>query len=90
MDDRIIIAVDIRTNFEAITIVKLGDVIELVELMVSHAGYHLLIVLRSPVPERMLGVVFIPQVADVSCQNENVPCYLQGILFQVSPVVGKL
>jgi hypothetical protein len=80
MYDGVIIAVDIRTDFEAITIVKLGDVVELVELMVAHTNYHLLIVLRCPVPEGMLGIIVIPQVADVASQNENVPCYLQGIL----------
>ena len=41
----IIIAVDIRTYFKAIAIFKLCDVVELVELMVAHTGYHLLVVL---------------------------------------------
>lgn len=86
----IIIAVDIRAYFKAIAIVQLCDVVELVELMVAHTGYYLLVVLRSPVPEGMFGIVVIPQVADVASQNENVPCHLQGILLQVSPVIGKL
>ena len=86
----IIIAVNIRTYFKAIAIVQLCDVVELVELMVAHTGYYLLVVLRCPVPEGMFGIVVIPQVADVASQNENVPCHLQGILLQVSPVVGKL
>ena len=86
----IIIAVNIRTYFKAIAIVQLCDVVELVELMVAHTGYYLLVVLRCPVPEGMFGIVVIPQVADVASQNENISCYLQGILFQVSPVVGEL
>lgn len=45
--------------------------------MVAHAGYDLLIVLRSPVPEGMLGIVLVSQVANVSSQNENISCYLQ-------------
>ena len=86
----IIIAVNIGTYFKTIAIVKLGNVIVFVELMVAHAGYNLLIVLRSPVPEGMLGIVLVSQVANVSSQNENISCYLQGILLQESPVVGKL
>lgn len=78
MHHGIIIAVDIRTYFKAIAIVQLCDVVELVELMVAHTGYYLLIVLRCPVPEGMFGIVVIPQVADVASQNENVPCHLQG------------
>lgn len=86
----IIIAVNIGTYFKTIAIVKLGNVIVFVELMVAHAGYDLLIVLRSPVPEGMFGIVLVSQVANVSSQNENISCYLQGILLQESPVVCKL
>ena len=75
----IIIAVDIRAYFKAIAIVQLCDVVELVELMVAHTGYYLLVVLRCPVPEGMFGIVVIPQVADVASQNENVPCHLQTV-----------
>jgi hypothetical protein len=82
--------VDIRTYFKAIAIVKLGDVVELIELMIAHTNNHLTVVLRSPVPEWMLTIVLISQVANVTSQDENVPCYLQGILLQISPVVGKL
>ena len=62
----IIIAVNIGTYFKTIAIVKLGNVIVFVELMVAHAGYDLLIVLRSPVPEGMFGIVLVSQVANVS------------------------
>ena len=86
----IIITVNVGTYFKTKTIVKIGNVILFIELMVAHANYHLLIVLRSPIPKWMLRIVLVPQVADVSCKNENIPCYLQGILLQVSPVVGKL
>ena len=41
----IIIAVDIGAYFKTIAIVKLCDVVELVELMVAHTGYYLLVVL---------------------------------------------
>ena len=90
MNNSIIIAVNIGAYFKTKAIVKLGNVIVFVELMVAHAGYDLLIVLRSPVPERMLGIVLVSQVANVSSQNENISCYLQGILLQESPVVCKL
>lgn len=86
----IIIAVDIRAYFKAIAIVQFCDVVELVELMVAHTGYYLMVILRCPVPEGMFGIVVIPQVADVTSHNENFPRHLQGILLQVSPVVGKL
>jgi hypothetical protein len=55
-----------------------------------HANYYLLIVLRGPIPERMLRIILVSQVSDVSSQNENISCYLQWVLFQISPVVGKL
>ena len=45
MYDSVIIAVDIRTYFKTITVVKLGDVVEFVKLMIAHTGYHLLVVL---------------------------------------------
>ena len=41
----VIIAVDIRTYFKTIAIFKLCDVVKLVELMVAHTGYYLLVVL---------------------------------------------
>ena len=90
MYNSIIIAVNIGAYFKAIAIVKLGNVIVFVELMVAHANYYLLIVLRGPIPERMLRIILVSQVSDVSSQNENVSCYLQWVLFQISPVVGKL
>lgn len=86
----IIITVNVGTYFKTKAIVKLGNVIIRLELVVAHANYHLLIVLLSPIPEWMLRIVLVSQVADVSCKNENIPCYLQGILLQVSPVIGKL
>ena len=90
MYNSIIIAVNIGAYFKAIAIVKFGNVIVFVELMVAHANYHLLIVLRGPIPERMLRIILVSQVSDVSSQNENISCYLQWVLFQISPVVGKL
>ena len=90
MYNSIVIAVNIGTYFKTKAIVKLGNVIVFIELMVAQAGYDLLLVLSSPVPEGMLGIVLVSQVADVSSQNENISCYLQGILLQESPVVGKL
>ena len=86
----IIITVNVGTYFKTKAIVKLGNVIIRLELVVAHANYHLLIVLLSPIPEWMLRIVLVSQVADISCKNENIPCYLQGILLQVSPVIGKL
>ena len=41
----IILTVNVGTYFKAKAIVKLGNVIVFVELMVAHANYHLLIVL---------------------------------------------
>lgn len=86
----IVITVDVWAYFKAIAIFKFGDVIILVKLMIAHAGYHLLIVLGSPVPERMPGIVVISQVSDVACQDEKISCHLQRVILQVSPVVGKL
>ena len=45
MYNSIIIAVNIGTYFKTKAIVKIGNVIVFVELMVAHANYHLLIVL---------------------------------------------
>ena len=65
----IVIAVNIGTYFKEIAVGQCRHIIIFVELMVAHAGYDLLIVLRSPVPEGMLGIVLVSQVADVSSQN---------------------
>ena len=78
----IVITVDVWAYFKAIAIFKFGDVIILVKLMIAHAGYHLLIVLGSPVPERMPDIVVISQVSDVACQDENIPVTCRGLSFK--------
>jgi hypothetical protein len=55
------------------------QVIELIELMVAWDDKYLLIVLRSPVPERMNMIILITQVSDVSGKNEDVPIYFKGM-----------
>jgi hypothetical protein len=89
-DHGIIIAVHIGTDFQTIAILEGCDVVILVELVVTHAGYHLLVVLRCPVPERVLAVVVIAKITDVASQYEYVARHFQGILLEVSPVLGKL
>ena len=58
--------------------------------MVAHAAMHLLEVLRCPVPKGMLGVVIIAEIADVAGKQQYVAPHLQGMGFQIPPVVGKL
>ena len=78
----IIIAVDIRAYFKTIAIVQLCDVVELVELMVAHTGYYLLVVLRCPVPEGMFGIVVIPQVAMSPARTRMSPVTCRGFSFR--------
>jgi hypothetical protein len=47
--------------------------------MVPWDDKYLLIVLRSPVPERMNMIILITQVSDVSGKNEDVPIYFKGM-----------
>jgi hypothetical protein len=64
------------TNF---TILHACQVKVLIELMVPWDDKYLLIVLRSPVPERMNMIILITQVSDVSGKNEDVPIYFKGM-----------
>ena len=43
-----------------------------------------------PVPKGMLGVVIITEIADVTGKQQYVARHLQGVGFQIPPVVGKL
>jgi hypothetical protein len=63
--------------FTHCTILHACQVIELIELMVAWDDKYLLIVLRSPVPERMNMIILITQVSDVSGKNEDGPIYFK-------------
>ncbi len=65
--------------FTHFTILHACQVIELIELMVPWGDKYLLIVLGSPVPERMSLIVLVAQVSDVSSKYEDVPIYFKGM-----------
>jgi ethanolamine utilization cobalamin adenosyltransferase len=60
-----------------------------VELVVARDDRNMAVVLRSPVPERMLRVV-LTQICDVTSQNENITRNLQRVLRHMTGVIRKL
>ena len=66
----------IMADLQTIAVAESGKVEKLVELMVAHAADDLLVVLGCPIPEWVLCVVFITQIADVAGKNKYVACYL--------------
>ena len=57
--------------------------------MIAGNDNHLLIVLRSPVPERMRPVVGIAEIPYVSCKNKNVSRRDQWIVLQPFGIFSK-
>ena len=55
--------------------------------VVANGNNHLPIIVRSPIPERMLAEIIIVQIADITCKNKNIPYRFQWILFQISGVI---
>ena len=88
--DLIIIGMDIRTDFKIVTIFKCAEVESFVELMIARHDNHLLIVFRRPVPERMLGIILIAKVTDVTGEHEDIASHFQRILLQEMVVFAKL
>ena len=56
-DNSVVVTMHIVADGETVTIGQGGYVVELVELMVAHTHNYIVIVVRCPVPKRMLGVV---------------------------------
>ena len=71
------------TNF---TILHARQLKVLIELMVAKDNKYLLIVLRCPVPKRMILIVLVAQVSDVSSKYEYVSTNFKWMFPQVSPV----
>jgi hypothetical protein len=86
----VVVAEYIGTYLQEIAVGQCRHIIIFVELMVAHAAMHLLVVLRCPVPKGMLGVVVIAEIADVAGKQQYVARHLQGVGFQIPPIVGKL
>jgi hypothetical protein len=69
----------VLTYFTHFTILHAFQIIVLIELMVAKNDKYLLIVLRCPVPKRMILIVLVAQVSDVSGKYEDVPIYFKGM-----------
>ena len=55
--------------------------------MIAGHDNHLLIVLRSPVPERMRRVgLVVAQIADIASQHEHLAHHFDGVLEEVIPI----
>lgn len=86
----IIITFHIRTYAQTPTFIELSEVISFVKLMIARYYYHLLKILRSPIPERMFEKTFIPQIASITCQHQDVSYRLNRIILQVASILYKL
>ena len=86
-NSRIIMAGHILTNIQRPAVVEFIQVEQLVELVIAGNNYYLPVVLRRPVPKRMLGVVVIADIADVAGQYKYIAGHFQWILFQIAAVL---
>ena len=59
MNDSIIITFYIGTYVQEPTVIEFPQVIPFIKLMIARYYYHLLEILRSPIPERMLEKAFM-------------------------------
>jgi len=75
------------TNF---TILHSRQLIVHIELMVPWDDKYLLIVLRYPVPKRMILIVLVAQVSDVSSKYEYVSTNFKWMFPQVLSVLSEL